>query len=208
MAKQGLHRHHIPALFSYRCARKIGLLGGSFNPGHEGHIALSQKARQVGQLDQIWWLVSPQNPLKTTDDMADFQERLTYARDLVSHIPFIKVVDVERQFSNSYSYNCVRLLQKRSPKAQFTWLMGSDNLVQFPRWYKARDMASLLPFMIFRRGPSFYPALCGKGRSYFRHPARGVKRNPKIASLAIISSFRNNSSATALRQSGFWDNRP
>ena len=197
MAKRGLYKHHLPAVFSYRFKRTIGVLGGSFNPAHEGHIALSKAAMQHGKFDQIWWLVSPQNPLKSDKDMAEFQERLAYARTLAQDLPWLRVFDLESQQKHHYSYDTMMQLRKRAPLSRFTWLMGTDNLIQFPQWYRAKDMARLVPFMVFRRKASFYPALGSKGRHYF-----------KPATLQLISTFSHNSSATALRQQGFWQNRP
>ena len=196
MAKPGLYRHHLPALFSYRFNRAIGVLGGSFNPAHEGHIALSQAAMRHGKFDQIWWLVSPQNPLKSAHDMADFEARLAYARDLAQRLPWLRVLDVERQESCHYSYQTLLLLRKRAPATRFTWLMGTDNLVQLPQWCRAKDMARLMPFMVLRRATSFYPALASKGRHYF-----------KGGQLQIVTSFHHNSSATALRNNGFWQDK-
>lgn len=196
MGKRGLYRHHLPALFSYRFKRAIGVLGGSFNPAHEGHIALSKAAMLHGKFDQIWWLVSPQNPLKSAEDMADFEARLAYARKLAQGLPWLRVLDVERQTASHYSYETLVLLQKRAPSARLTWLMGTDNLVQFPQWHRAKDMAELMPFMVFRRATSFYPALASKGRRYF-----------KKSHLQIVTNFHHNSSATALRNQGFWHSK-
>ena len=96
MARYAQNRHNQPRVFHYGYQRKIGLLGGSFNPAHEGHIALSEKVRRAIKCDEIWWLVSPQNPLKSSDDMADFERRLSYARTLVANKPFIKVIRLEQ----------------------------------------------------------------------------------------------------------------
>lgn len=215
MGKRGLYRHLLPAVFSYRQRRKIGLLGGSFNPAHEGHIALSCHARRLGKFDEIWWLVSPQNPLKSASDMADYDKRLAYSRALVQPYPWMRVLDLERVTKTQFSYDIVAILLSRAPLAQFTWLMGSDNLVQFPKWYRARDMARKIPFMVMRRGTSYYPSLGAKGRHYFRNHFRqhlhqhlpkhqrkeGRQRPPH---LTIGHHFQNKASATTLRESGFW----
>lgn len=200
MAKHGLYRHNLPAVFSYQPRRAIGLLGGSFNPAHSGHIALSKKARLAGKFDQIWWLVSPQNPLKSAQDMADYDRRLAHARQCAAAHPFVRVLDLEAQFGTHYSYDIMALLLKRAPRASFTWLMGSDNLVQFPRWHKARQMARQMPFMVLRRQDSFYASVNAKGRHYFRR----YQSKSKTPHLRLITDFHDNSSATALRKAGFW----
>ena len=188
------YRHNLPACYSYGARRHIGLLGGSFNPAHSGHIALSQKARIFGHCDQIWWLVSPQNPLKSTKDMADYDSRLAYARAFVSSHHWIKVLSLEIQSGSNYSYDTCLFLQKRSPHTRFTWLMGTDNLCQLPRWYRARAFAKQMPCLVFRRKDSFYPALASQGRRYF---AKGGQ-------LRFDPHFNDTQSATALRENGFW----
>lgn len=201
MAKHGLYRHNLPAVFSYQSRRKIGLLGGSFNPAHSGHIALSQKARLAGKFDQIWWLVSPQNPLKSDHDMADYDRRLAYARAIAGPYPWLRVLGLEAQCGTQYSYDVMALLLQRAPRASFTWLMGSDNLVQFPHWHKARQMTRQMPFMVMRRQDSFYASLNAKGRHYFRR----TNISGKTPHLTLITSFDDRHSATALRAAGFWD---
>ena len=200
MAKRGFNRHALPAVFSYAYRRKIGLLGGSFNPAHEGHIALSKHAKRAGRLAQIWWLVSPQNPLKSAADMAAFDKRLAVARALCAPYPWLYVLALESQSGTSYSYDTVTFLKQRASRASFTWLMGSDNLVQFPRWYKARPMARQIPFMVVRRAPSHYPSLAGQGRQYFRR-YHSTKATPR---LTLIRDFHDSRSGSALRQAGFW----
>ena len=200
MAKRGRHRHLIPAVFHYPHRNAIGLLGGSFNPAHAGHLALSKQARLYGKFDQIWWLVSPQNPLKSTQDMAQFEDRLAYARDIAADHSWLRVLALESQSGSNYSYETVRFLQRRSPRARFTWLMGSDNLIQLSHWYRAKDLAQLLPFMVMRRQASYYASLASKGRYYFKYHDR-ARHSPQ---LRIIHHFHHLSSATALRQSGFW----
>lgn len=192
MAKHGLYRHHLPAFYSYHARRHIGVLGGSFNPAHEGHIALSQKAYQAGKCDQVWWLVSPQNPLKSEADMADYSHRLAYAKRFVARHPWIKILNLETQTRSNYSFDTMRFLKERSPRATFTWLMGSDNLVQLPQWYRARDFAKQTSCLVFRRQTSFYPALASKGRALFGRSGR----------LKFNHLFHNIESATALRKDG------
>lgn len=200
MAKRGFNRHALPAVFSYAYRQKIGLLGGSFNPAHEGHIALSKQVRRAGKMAQIWWLISPQNPLKSSVDMAEFDKRLAFAQKLCAPYPWLRVLALESQSGTNYSFDTINFLKQRAPHAAFTWVMGSDNLAQFPKWYKARQMARQLPFIVVRRAPSHYSSLAGQGRHYFRR----THSNQKTPRLTLIHDFHDSRSGTALRQAGFW----
>ena len=203
MAKHAQNRHNQPRVFHYGYRRKIGLLGGSFNPAHEGHVALSEKVRRTIKCDEIWWLVSPQNPLKSSDDMADFERRLSYARALVANKPFIKVIRLEQDIGTRFSYDSVRYIKSRAPHAQFYWLIGTDNLCQLPHWHKAKAFTRLVPFIAVRRKDSFYQAVASKGRAQFRCHNR-IKQTPY---LRILSDFHAPQSATSLRKSGFWQSQ-
>ena len=200
MAKYDQNRHNVARVFHYPYKHKIGLLGGSFNPAHSGHIALSMAVKKQAKCDEIWWLVSPQNPLKSAKDMADYQTRLDYARALVASYRHIKVLGLEAQFGTNYSYDTMRTLGRCAPSATFCWLIGTDNLVQLPHWFRAKDMAQMMPFIVIRRQNSFYQAMAAKGRSYFRR----YSPDSALPSLTIIKNFNDPHSATKLRQQGFW----
>jgi nicotinate-nucleotide adenylyltransferase len=130
--------------------RRIGLLGGSFNPAHKGHRAISLFALKRLGLDEIWWLVSPQNPLKTAKGMAPLADRLTAARQLASH-PRILVTDIERQLGTRYTIDTLHALQRRFSHTRFVWLMGSDNLQQITRWRNWQSIFQSVPVAVFRR---------------------------------------------------------
>ncbi len=138
--------------------RKIGLLGGSFNPAHAGHVHISLQAMKRLGLDEIWWLVSPQNPLKSAADMARYEVRLAHARATVKH-PRIRVLDVEARHGLYYSIDTLRFLQARHPRTQFVWLMGADNLGIFHRWRRWREIARRVPVAILDRAPFGLKAL-------------------------------------------------
>ena len=104
---------------------RVGLLGGSFNPAHEGHRHISLLALKYLQLDELWWLVSPQNPLKPTKDMAPFAERLASARIMARH-PRIRVTDMEAQLHTRYTADTLHSLRLRFPHTRFVWIMGAD----------------------------------------------------------------------------------
>ncbi len=112
---------------------RIGLLGGSFNPAHEGHRHISLIALRRLQLHQVWWLVSPQNPLKSSQGMGSFEDRLSTAKTIASHAK-IHVSDLEQQLATSYTSETLAHLSKRLPRANLVWLMGADNLIDIHRW--------------------------------------------------------------------------
>ena len=172
---------------------RIGLLGGSFDPAHEGHLYVSEIARRALKLDQVWWLVSPGNPLKPEPD--PFEVRLVRAR-LVAHPPFIHVTGIERQLGTRYTIDTVRALKSRFPGVHFIWLMGSDNLVQFARWSRWQDIAASIPIAVVRRpGSVLAPLSAPLARRI------GVARQLGSApSLVVLDGQRNEQSSTALRR--------
>lgn len=132
--------------------RKIGLLGGSFNPAHAGHLHISLEALKRLHLDEVWWLVSPQNPLKKSSDLADYRTRFASATGIAHH-PRIRVLDVEAQHGLHYTIDSIRFLQARHRDHRFVWLMGADNLAGFHRWRAWRSIAARVPIAILDRAP-------------------------------------------------------
>jgi len=130
--------------------KKIGLLGGSFNPAHEAHLEISLEALDRLGLDAVWWLVSPQNPLKGTEDMAAFEDRMQSARTMARD-PRIYVSDLESHLGTKYSADTLAALLPRLPDSHFVWLMGADNLIQFPQWKDWEKIVKIVPFAIFDR---------------------------------------------------------
>lgn len=139
----------------------VGLLGGSFNPAHEGHLHISREALKRLRLDQVWWLVSPQNPLKPVAGMASLDARLASADRAARH-PAIRVSDIEQRLGTRYTVDTVRALRRRFPRHRFVWLMGADNMVQFPRWRRWTEIAETMPIAVFARGRVTYAALSGR----------------------------------------------
>jgi nicotinate-nucleotide adenylyltransferase len=126
----------------------IGLLGGSFDPAHAGHLHASLTALKALGLDYVWWLVSPGNPLKSGS--APLAARLDSARALARH-PHIRVTAIEQALGTRYTIDTVTALQRRFPGVRFVWLMGSDNLAQFGRWKDWQGLARRLPLAVVRR---------------------------------------------------------
>jgi len=185
----------------------IGLLGGSFNPAHEGHLAMSLYALKQMKLDQIWWLVSPQNPLKSNNGMAPFDQRVASAKRMAKHPRFV-VTDIEAALGTRYTADTLRKLKRRFRGVQFVWLMGADNLKQIPKWQDWEDIFRLVPVAVFRR-PS-YPSGRGIGKAAIKfdaawhHAARGAKVARQAQNLlpawVILDNKLNYTSSTNIRK--------
>ena len=135
---------------------RIGLLGGSFDPAHGGHLYISETARKALKLDYVWWLVSPGNPLKP--DPAPLDVRVTRSR-LLARGPRIVVSNIEARLHTCFTVDTAKALLRRFPHVRFVWLMGSDNLVQFSRWRHWQQIAELLPIAVVRRPGSVLASL-------------------------------------------------
>jgi len=130
---------------------RVGILGGSFNPAHDGHRFISLLALKSLRLDLVWWLVSPLNPLKSASDMADLGERARAARAVVRHDPRIIVTTLESDFGTRYTVDTLRALKAGHPRTRFVWLMGADNLSGFSRWRNWERIFRTMPIAVFRR---------------------------------------------------------
>ena len=172
---------------------RIGLLGGSFDPAHGGHLYVSEIARKALKLDYVWWLVSPGNPLKPMPDA--LAVRLRRARN-AARSPRIFVTDIEARLGTRYTIDTVTALQKRFPQAHFVWLMGSDNLEQFTRWRRWQEIAARIPIAVVRRPGTVLASLhAGLVRR------QGLSRRLGSApSLVVLDGPRSSESSTELRQ--------
>jgi nicotinate-nucleotide adenylyltransferase len=136
--------------------QRIGLFGGTFDPPHDAHLAATLLALKRLALDRVWWLVTPGNPLKDTDDLAPLDRRIAAARALARHSR-IDVTGFEAEIGVRYTYDTIRYLLSRCPGVHFVWIMGADNLRSFHRWQRWRDIAALVPIAVVDRlGPSLY----------------------------------------------------
>jgi nicotinate-nucleotide adenylyltransferase len=129
---------------------RIGLLGGSFNPAHDGHVELSELALEKLGLDSVWWLVSPQNPLKPAAGMAPLAERMMSARRAAQGRSIV-VTDIETKLGTRYTADTLAALVERFPDARFVWLMGADNLLQVHRWRDWSRIFHTVPVAVFAR---------------------------------------------------------
>ena len=129
---------------------RIGLFGGSFNPVHAGHRLVAEQMLMRLQLDALWILVTPGNPLKSHADLASLPLRVAAARDLLAH-PRIRVTGFESALGFAYSWQTVRFLSKAMPDRHFVWIMGADNLAQFHRWERWTEIAATVPIAVYVR---------------------------------------------------------
>ena len=134
---------------AFTAGMRIGLLGGSFDPPHEGHIAVSEAALKALRLDQVWWLVSPHNPLKPNAP-GELAARIAAGRALVAHRR-IKVTGIEAAVGSVYTADTLRRLLPRLPGTRAVWLMGADGLASFHRWRHWRSIAASIPIAVFNR---------------------------------------------------------
>jgi nicotinate-nucleotide adenylyltransferase len=160
--------------------KRIGLLGGSFNPAHAGHVHISLEALKRLKLDEIWWLVSPQNPLKQSSELADYATRLAQAKRVAAHTR-IRVLDIEQREGLHYSIDTLRFLKKRYPRTQFVWLMGADNLAHFHRWRAYHAIARLLPIAVLDRAPYALKALHAPFATRYARQRLDASRAPLLA---------------------------
>jgi nicotinate-nucleotide adenylyltransferase len=174
---------------------RIGLLGGSFNPAHSGHLYVSETALRRLKLDSVWWLVSPGNPLKDEAGMAPFMARLKGARAVAKTHPRIHVSGLEQGLGTRYTVDTVGALERRFPQTQFVWLMGSDNLAQFSRWRRWQELARKIPIAVVQRPGSILASLNAPLIRRFG-TTRSLSRPPAVV---ILDGARNHESATRLR---------
>lgn len=146
--------------------KRIGVLGGSFNPAHEGHRHISLMALERLKLDEVWWMISPQNPLKNAGETAPLDKRMQRARAVADH-PRVRVTDIETQLGTRYTADTIEALKQRFPGMHFVWLMGADNLCQIPRWRNWRRIFKAVPIAVFTRPSYSARALAGRAAKRF-----------------------------------------
>jgi nicotinate-nucleotide adenylyltransferase len=130
--------------------QRIGLFGGSFNPPHEGHLLVSEIALKRLQLDQIWWIITPGNPLKDINQLAPLTERINYCEDIANH-PSIKITAFELAHPTRFTADTLEFVKIRRPDANFVWIMGADNLASFHKWQRWQDIANMMPLAVIDR---------------------------------------------------------
>lgn len=186
-----------------REAGRVGLLGGSFNPAHAGHLHLSLVALKRLGLDAVWWMVSPQNPLKALDEMAPLEARMASARAAARH-PRIHVTDIETDLGSRVTADTLERLKRRFPHIRFVWLMGADNMLQIPRWGRWAEVFRQVPVAVIARPSYSWNAMHGKAALRFRGARRGERSVKTLAARRppawlYIVTRQHPASATAIR---------
>jgi nicotinate-nucleotide adenylyltransferase len=194
---------HALALPAFHPGMRIGLFGGSFDPPHHGHLAVTLAGLRALRLDAVWWLVSPHNPLKANAPSDDLHRRIAAARALANH-PRIKVTGIEAALGTRYTAETLGRLLPRLRGVSCVWMMGADNLANFHRWRGWRAIASALPIAVFNRPGSTLDALASPAALSllpYRHDpatARRLAATPPPAWIFVPSPYVAISS-TALR---------
>jgi nicotinate-nucleotide adenylyltransferase len=189
-----------PGRFGDGRRQRIGLLGGSFNPAHAGHLHVARTALRALRLDAVWLMVSPGNPLKPVDGMAPFATRLASARALTRD-PRIRATAIEQRLGTRLTWRTLGLLRRRFRRARFVFVIGADNLVQLPLWRRWRRLAAGTSLgVVPRRG---WNARARRGRAASvlragrRHPG-ALLAQPETG-WGWMPARENPLSATALR---------
>jgi nicotinate-nucleotide adenylyltransferase len=185
--------------------RRIGLLGGSFNPAHQGHRRIALEALARLKLDEVWFLVSPGNPLKPERGMAPLASRLASAQALVGGHPRLRATALENALGTRYTADTVAALQRRFPRARFVWLMGADNLIQLPAWRAWSSIFHAVPVAVMARPAYSVKALASKAARRFSTARRGPRHAPRLAALAppawvFLHTRLDPASASAIRE--------
>lgn len=183
--------------FAAASSLRIGLLGGSFNPAHAGHVHISLEALKRLKLDAVWWMVSPANPLKDPASLAPFKKRYAFAQQIVAFHPRIMVCDIEARYHLRFTIDTLHCLRTRLPQHQFIWLMGSDNLAGFHRWKQWENIATTLPIAVLDRSREVHRALRMRFAVRFAEKRNVLNMLPSWSTVFIR---RHPLSATQLRK--------
>lgn len=183
--------------------QRIGLMGGTFNPPHEGHTACAITALRRLDLDQLWWMVTPGNPLKSGDGLPSLKARMAASRSFAAS-PSITITGFEAELGTSYSYATVRFVAQRLPRVHFVWVMGADNLATFHRWQNWRDIARAVPIAVVDRPGWRLKALASPAARYLaraRLPEDRARALPdaKPPAWVFLTTRLSEASSTALR---------
>ena len=162
--------------------QRVGLLGGSFNPAHDGHRHISRLAIKYLALHQVWWLVTPQNPLKPIDGMAPLADRLRCARNVAADRRII-ATDLEAQLGTRYTADTLVALTHRFPRTHFIWLIGADNLAQIARWRRWQQIFHIVPVAVMNRPTYSKVALGGFAAARFARYRRHEADSQRLADL-------------------------
>jgi nicotinate-nucleotide adenylyltransferase len=181
----------------------VGLFGGSFNPPHEGHLLVAEIAIRRLRLDQLWWIVTPGNPLKSRKELATLPDRLAMCERLV-HDPRIKITAFEKTLGTSYTAETLAFVKARNPHVHFVWIMGADSLKTFHLWQRWREIASTFPIAVIDRPGATLSFLSSRMARALAHARvdeddAGVLWKQQAPAWTFIHGPRSTLSSTALR---------
>lgn len=182
---------------------RIGLMGGSFNPPHEGHQIVARTALRRLHLDRLWWVVTPGNPLKSHDELQSLAERLEAVEAMARH-PAMVTTALEVDLGTPYTAATIDFLVGRHPSTRFVWIMGADNLATFHRWQRWKDIAAMVPIAVVDRPNWHFPALsspAARALARYRVHERDAAKLPLRAPPAwvFLTTRLSKQSSTALR---------
>ena len=181
---------------------KVGLLGGAFNPAHDGHIYISELALKLLNLDEVWWLVTPQNPLKNSK-ANNLEKRLKYAKKIIKNSRII-IDALETKYKNNYTANTLNTIINQFKGTNFIWLMGADNLSEINKWYKWNYIFQLMPIAVFDREDYSYSVFNSiAGKRYYNKLYKTKNSvsifNKKLPSWKFLRINKNLLSSTKIR---------
>ena len=183
--------------------KHIGLLGGTFDPPHKGHLYISLEAKKILSLDEIWWLVTPKNPLKISKP-ATYNERINNCYKVTKGQPII-IKKIEKKINSKYTYQTLKYLQNHYSNIKFYWLMGSDNLINFHKWQKWRQIFKYISIVVFKRhgyNSKALKSIAFKTFSQYQVIAYPLNKNSfnKLPSWVWIQNREIKISSTEIRQ--------
>lgn len=200
-------RHAMNSAFPYaRAGQTIGLLGGSFDPAHEGHAHITREALKRFGLDRVWWMVSPANPLKAGP--APLGQRMQRAREVMCH-PCVEITDIETQLGTRFTAQTLKALQGRYQGVRFVWLMGADNLAQLHLWKDWRWIMENVPVGVLARPGDRISARMSRAATLYA-PYRIAGRASHLLThrdgpaWCFVNVPMVAQSSTAIRESGKW----
>lgn len=187
--------------------RRIGLLGGSFDPAHQGHVHITLEALKRFDLDEVWWLVSPGNPLKKRGP-APMSLRMARAQQVMEH-PRVRISDIEAELNTRYTAETLRALRHKFPAAKFTWLMGADNLAQFHLWKDWDEIIETVPIGVLARSGERIEGRTAPAAQIYRHALLKGRQarllsNADGPAWAFVNVPMRDISSTELRTRGDW----
>lgn len=183
---------------------RVGLFGGSFNPPHAGHELVADIALRRLKLDQLWWMVTPGNPLKSRNELAPLTERIALC-EKIAHDPRIKVTAFEQALGQSYTAKTLEKVRQKNRGVRFVWVMGADNLKNFHLWQNWQTIAKTFPIAVIDRPGATLAYLSSKMAKTFDYARIDEEDAASLASRpapawTFIHGPRSPLSSTALRE--------